>query len=340
MRRQSVSFLETGLHTETKDLFASRTDLMVRGVFRYERADVSSQGRATRVATYHDAALPQLSPLERCCRSSSVSRRSRASFRELGKVIEGRRRAGQALLYLPRRANASIASKGPPFKDRRGQQQLVKAAAHRRGQPASMASSTPPRASTSTLRTPARPPPTNLGPSPAYVGTSRSRHAVYGIDDRIVLDLGSRVWKAGFSGESKPRVVASVKEVCGGEGEELWTLRGVEAMVEEEQDRLEADEVIRKERIQDGLRRIFFHHLMVDPKQRKVIVIEDPLLPNSVKEAIATVLFDNLSVPSVSFSAGSVVTLMAAGTITGLVVDIGHLETSVTPVRSFLPWSC
>lgn len=37
-------------------------------------------------------------------------------------------------------------------------------------------------------------------------------------------------------------------------------------------------------------------NLMSDPKARKVIVIESPLLPTQVKEMIARVLFDNLQV--------------------------------------------
>jgi len=49
-------------------------------------------------------------------------------------------------------------------------------------------------------------------------------------------------------------------------------------------------------------------HLMSDPKARKVIVIENPLLPTRLKEVIAEVLFDNLqvrhSVPSATRSVG------------------------------------
>ena len=41
--------------------------------------------------------------------------------------------------------------------------------------------------------------------SPHY--TTTRRHSLYGIDDRIVLDPGSRVWKVGFSGEGRPRDV-------------------------------------------------------------------------------------------------------------------------------------
>jgi hypothetical protein len=37
--------------------------------------------------------------------------------------------------------------------------------------------------------------------------------------------------------------------------------------------------------------------LLTDPKSRKVIVIEHPLLPVYVKEILAKILFENLQVP-------------------------------------------
>lgn len=37
-------------------------------------------------------------------------------------------------------------------------------------------------------------------------------------------------------------------------------------------------------------------NLMIDPKTRKVIVVENPLLSTRVKEMVARVLFDNLQV--------------------------------------------
>lgn len=45
-------------------------------------------------------------------------------------------------------------------------------------------------------------------PSPHYATTRR--HSLYGTEDRIVIDPGSRVWKVGFSGEGRPREVFSV----------------------------------------------------------------------------------------------------------------------------------
>lgn len=77
--------------------------------------------------------------------------------------------------------------------------------------------------------------------------------------------------------------------------------------------------------------------LLVDPKARKIIIVEHPLLPLCVKNMFAKVLFQNLQTPSLSFAPSHVLALLAAGRITGLVIDCGHLETTVLPVFSSRP---
>lgn len=47
--------------------------------------------------------------------------------------------------------------------------------------------------------------------------------------------------------------------------------------------------------------------------------------------------FTRIQVPSLSFASSSLLSLMATGTVTGLVIDCGNLETSVLSVSSFLP---
>lgn len=42
---------------------------------------------------------------------------------------------------------------------------------------------------------------------PSLATTSTRRHSLFGTEDRIVIDLGTRVLKIGFSGESRPRLV-------------------------------------------------------------------------------------------------------------------------------------
>lgn len=73
---------------------------------------------------------------------------------------------------------------------------------------------------------------------------------------------------------------------------------------------------------------------MTDAKSRKVIILENTYLPSFVKDAIAEVLFENLKVPSISFTSSPLLALNACGRITGLVVDVGWLETTTTPVSN------
>ncbi|KAG8826416.1 hypothetical protein FRC19_008983 [Serendipita sp. 401] len=159
--------------------------------------------------------------------------------------------------------------------------------------------------------------------------TSTRRHSLYGTEDRIIIDPGSKYWKVGFSGEGKPRQVYLVGR--GGEGGEegssLWNWETVKTSEEHE----EAERML-STRLQDALRSVFFDVLMTDPKSRKVIIVEHPLLQLRVKDLMARILFDNLNIPSLSFASSHMLSLFAAGRTSGLVLDCGHLETTVLPI--------
>ncbi|PPQ69011.1 hypothetical protein CVT24_000086 [Panaeolus cyanescens] len=171
--------------------------------------------------------------------------------------------------------------------------------------------------------------------SPHYATTRR--HSLYGNEDRVVIDPGSRIWKVGFSGEGRPRDVfypaSKSKSPNGLQGrtESLWSLgRAIGAAERAEQDKvLEA-------RLQDALRSVFHESLLADPKARKVIIVEHPLLPLYIKEIIARVLFDN-QVPSISFASSHLLSLLSVGRITGLVIDCGHLESTALPIFAARP---
>jgi actin-related protein 10 len=121
--------------------------------------------------------------------------------------------------------------------------------------------------------------------SPHYSTSLRSRHSLYGTEDRVVLDLGSRCWKVGYSGEPSPRAVLDISEFATGTDASLWDNSEMLA-----------------HRVQEGLRKVFFDVLLADPKQRKVIVLENPLAERRVKESIAEVLFGNLHVGVAHFT--------------------------------------
>lgn len=98
-----------------------------------------------------------------------------------------------------------------------------------------------------------------------------------------------------------------------------------------------------------NLIKVYVRSLLTDPKSRKVILVEHPLLPLYIKDIFANVLFGNLQVclvvsyicsllktnkvPSVSFASSHLLSLLCVGRITGLVIDCGHLESTALPVR-------
>ncbi|EAU85680.2 hypothetical protein CC1G_10952 [Coprinopsis cinerea okayama7 len=164
--------------------------------------------------------------------------------------------------------------------------------------------------------------------SPHYATTRR--HSLYGVEDRVVIDPGSRIWKVGFSGEGKPR---DVFYATGPSGESLWKLE----RASDQQKRAEEDKML-EIRLQRTIRSVFHDSLLTDPKARKVILIESPLLPLYIKDMMAQILFENqVRVPSVSFAPSHLLSLMAVGRITGLVIDCGHLESVALPIFAARP---
>ncbi|KAI6039887.1 actin-domain-containing protein [Pisolithus marmoratus] len=166
-----------------------------------------------------------------------------------------------------------------------------------------------------------------LQASPHY--TTTRRHSLYGTEDRVVVDPGSRIWKVGFSGEGRPRDVFYSDPT---NAEPLWGLsRASDAAIRAEQDRL------LEINIEKRMRLVFHESLLTDPKSRKVILVEHPLLPLHIKEILARVLFGNLQVPSISFAPSHLLSLLSVGRITGLVIDCGHLETTALPIFAARP---
>lgn len=141
--------------------------------------------------------------------------------------------------------------------------------------------------------------------SPHYATTRR--HSLYGTEDRVVIDPGSRIWKVGFSGEGRPRDVFLAAKT----GTSLWELsRARDPIERDEQDRLlevNLETCFRfvfhrcvllffGELSEYHLSSIWCSSLLTDPKSRKVILIEHPLLPLYIKEVMARILFNNLQV--------------------------------------------
>ncbi|CDZ98092.1 Actin and related proteins [Phaffia rhodozyma] len=203
-------------------------------------------------------------------------------------------------------------------------------------------------------------------PSPSYQIHIRDhkRHSLYGTDDRIVLDPGSRIWKVGFSAEHRPRACFWSGQQPTGEvpsTEAIWEVEfesvgkkdrfgevddwDVEHQIRDqdnapnrqEEGLRELGESIVERRIGDRLREVFSNHLMTDPKSRRMIIAENPLLPTRIKEMLARSLFEDFQVPSISFVPPHLLALLAVGRTSGLVIDVGNLEIVALPIQLSRP---
>ncbi|WFD08455.1 SYF2 splicing factor [Malassezia vespertilionis] len=148
-------------------------------------------------------------------------------------------------------------------------------------------------------------------------------------EPQIVLDLGSRVCRAGFSGDAFPRAFLDARELgakaLGREIEALWTLDWMQA----------AHDRTLQERHRDL--RLCLEYLFADAQATRVLVAHSPLLMEAVRQLFCDVLIGNLGAPRVSFIDTHTLALLATGRMTGLVVDCGYWETVVLPIYAGRP---
>ena len=87
----------------------------------------------------------------------------------------------------------------------------------------------------------------------------------------------------------------------------------------------------------DFIHQLYFKWLLVNPKDRRVVVVENILGPTLFRETLAKVLFRHYEVSSVLFAPSHLVCLLGLGVRTGLVLDCGHSETTCIPVYEGVP---
>lgn len=143
------------------------------------------------------------------------------------------------------------------------------------------------------------------------IGLISEKHAV-------VLDVGSATTKCGYAGEMSPRCILASKVG------DTWLHQATH------QDKLYPLLV-------DFIHQLYFKWLLVNPKDRRVVVVENVLGSTLFKETLAKVLFKHYEVSSVLFVPSHLVCLFSLGVTTGLVLDVGHKEATVVPVYEGVP---
>ena len=80
------------------------------------------------------------------------------------------------------------------------------------------------------------------------------------------------------------------------------------------------------------LLKIFFQHLLINPKEHKVVVCEELTMPNNFKESLGKLLLKQFQIPSLLFVPSSLISLTPLELNTSLVIDIGASGLSITPI--------
>lgn len=140
----------------------------------------------------------------------------------------------------------------------------------------------------------------------------------------VILDIGAAYTKCGLAGETCPRCIVPSEVINSKSGKvvKLWEFNDVGELFEN---------------LKDFLFNLYFRQLLINPKDRRVVVCESILCPSKFRETLAKVLFKHFEALSVIFAAGHLTSLLTLGTNTGLVMDIGYTEALVVPVYEGIP---
>ncbi|KAH8318435.1 hypothetical protein KR074_010298 [Drosophila pseudoananassae] len=137
----------------------------------------------------------------------------------------------------------------------------------------------------------------------------------------IVLEIGTAYTKLGFAAEPSPRKIVRTEVV-------LTTTGCTKRLFDYDTTEQLYDQIV------DFLQSLFFKNLLVSPKERKFVVVENTFGPTLFREKLARVLFVHFDASSVLFVPVHLMALSTLAVPTALVVDIGYSETSVMPVFS------
>ncbi|XP_037078275.1 actin-related protein 10-like [Pollicipes pollicipes] len=134
--------------------------------------------------------------------------------------------------------------------------------------------------------------------------------------------FGTAYTKCGFGDETGPRAIIPSRVTVDGHERSVFDYRG-------------GDDLYRL--LVELMQKVYFRRLLVNPKDRPVVVVESLLTPSLFRNVLANVLFRHYEVSSVLLAPSHLMALLPLGLQTGLVLDIGHREAVCIPVYCGVP---
>lgn len=85
------------------------------------------------------------------------------------------------------------------------------------------------------------------------------------------------------------------------------------------------------------LREAYNKYLLIESKSKRLLIILPPVFPIAIQNTLSHLLFLHFQPPAITYLSSPVLSCLAAGLRSALVVDIGWQETTITPVYELRP---
>ncbi|KAF7545962.1 hypothetical protein G7046_g9441 [Stylonectria norvegica] len=181
-------------------------------------------------------------------------------------------------------------------------------------------------------------------PSRTMTSAYSSPSTIRADDDIVVVELGSRHVRVGFAGDSTPKATLQ----CGpDEQRRVGDFRawlgpkqrvGMDWAAEHEIWRFDLrhfDLGLFQDKLERLLGEAFARHLLIDSRPRRLGLVMQSAVPVPLLTAVLDTMFDKFQTPTVSLMSSSVMSGVAAGVRSALVVDMGWSETVATSVYEY-----
>ena len=151
-------------------------------------------------------------------------------------------------------------------------------------------------------------------------------------DNAIVIDVGSGIIKAGFSDQKTlrapiPTVLSNVNGKMKIGYDPLWN-----DSISSLSYPIEHGVVKNWNDIETIFSHMYHDELKVKSEEHKVLLTEPIMNPSENKEKLVELMFENFNVPALQVCCQGLLSLVASGRTTGVVLDSGDGVTQVTPI--------
>ncbi|KAG7207174.1 hypothetical protein KM043_008863 [Ampulex compressa] len=140
----------------------------------------------------------------------------------------------------------------------------------------------------------------------------------------VIFDIGSAYTKYGYASEGAPRGIIRTEIKC----PETREIRKVF-------DYKDTEDLYQL--LVEFLHALFFRHVVISPKDARIVLLESPLAPTQFRDTLAKVMFRHFEIGSLLLLPSHLATISTLGTDTALVLDVGYQEATLIPIFGGIP---